>query len=60
MKRTVSLALALVAGCASVKPAAVEVRQAEHGLPAATAFPDGPDRAAYAAAHAHEAKGDAA
>ncbi len=60
MRRAVSLALALAAGCASVKPAPVEIRQAEHGLPAATAFPDGPDRAAYAAAHAHEAKGDAA
>jgi hypothetical protein len=39
---------------------ATSIRQADHGLPAATEFPDGPDRAAYAAAHAHEAKGDAA
>jgi hypothetical protein len=60
--RALALALALAsagAGCATAKPAA-SIRQAEHGLPAATEFPDGPDRAAYAAAHAHEAKGDAA
>ncbi|HET8540602.1 MAG TPA: hypothetical protein VFL83_12085, partial [Anaeromyxobacter sp.] len=59
---TRALALALLAaGCATAKaPAGASIRQAEHGLPAATEFADGPDRAAYAAAHAHEAKGDAA
>lgn len=61
MKRALAmLVVLLAAACASVKPAAVELRQADSGLPAATAFADGPDRAAYAAAHAHEAKGDAA
>ncbi len=55
------LVLALASACATAgKPAAEQIRQAEHGLPAATEFADGPERAAYAAAHAHEAKGDAA
>jgi hypothetical protein len=64
VSRRLAVALALAAaGCASVerKPAAGgSIRQADHGLPAATEFAEGPDRAAYAAAHAHEAKGDAA
>ncbi len=59
--RLLALAFALAAACATTgKPAGDRYRQAEHGLPAATEFADGPARAAYAAAHAHEAKGDAA
>lgn len=62
MRRAPLLALALVAAaCATAaKKPADAARQAEHGLPAATEFAEGPERAAYAAAHAHEAKGDAA
>jgi hypothetical protein len=59
-RRAPALALLLAAACAAVKTPGEAFRQAEHGLPAATGFPEGPDRAAYAAAHAHEAKGDAA
>ncbi len=62
MKRALFTVLLLAAACATSggKPAADKFRQAEHGLPAATEFPDGAERTAYAAAHAHEAKGDAA
>ncbi len=60
-KRALLAVLLLAAGCATAgKGAGEKFRQAEHGLPAATEFPDGPERAAYTAAHAHEAKGDAA
>jgi hypothetical protein len=52
--------LLLAAACATAsKRGAERFPQAEHGLPAATAFAEGPERAAYAAAHAHEAKCDA-
>jgi hypothetical protein len=62
MTRPFPLALLLLAAaCATAGKSAEErLPQAEQGLPAATAFAEGPDRAAYAAAHAHEAKGDAA
>jgi hypothetical protein len=36
------------------------VRQVEQGLPAAAELPEGPERAAFEAARAHEAKGEAA
>ncbi len=53
--------LLLAAACATAgKNGQERFPQAEHGLPAATAFAEGPQRSAYAAAHAHEAKGDAA
>ncbi len=56
---TIVMFLGLVA-CASVRRnPADRIRQADHGLPAATEFPEGAERDAYAAAHAHEAKGDA-
>ncbi len=56
---TIAIVLGLVA-CASVRPSPADrIRQADHGLPAATEFPEGAEREAYAAAHAHEAKGDA-
>lgn len=61
--RHAPLALALVlaaSGCASARRAPGAIRQADHGLPAATEFGDPADRAAYSAAHAHEARGDAA
>jgi len=63
-RRALQLLLVLAAGCATAVKSAGDgprdkIRQAEHGLPAATEFADGPERAAYAAAHAHEAKGDA-
>ena len=54
------LALGAAACATAGKGAADPFRQAEHGLPAATDLPDGPERAAYAAAHTHESKGDAA
>jgi hypothetical protein len=61
MKKLAALALLLAAaGCATAGRRGDRISQAEHGLPAATAFGEGPERAAYAAAHAHEAKGDAA
>jgi hypothetical protein len=60
-KQALLALLLLAAACATArKPGAERFPQAEHGLPAATAFAEGPERAAYAAAHAHEAKGDAA
>ncbi len=53
------LLLAMVA-CATAKGGAAGMRQADQGLPSAVQLPEGPERAAYAAAHGHEAKGDAA
>ena len=61
--RSLAAVLVLLAGaCATTarRPPEVVVHQVDHGLPAATEFPEGPERTAYAAAHAHEAKGDAA
>jgi tetratricopeptide (TPR) repeat protein len=58
--RVLAAVLVVVSGCATVEKKPPSVRQAEHGLPAATEFPEGAERAAYSAAHAHEAKGDAA
>jgi hypothetical protein len=52
--------LLLLAACAAAKPPSPAFRQAEHGLPAEAELPEGPDRAAYAAARAREAAGDAA
>jgi len=52
------LLLAAVA-CATAKGGAA-IRQADQGLPSAAQLPEGPERTAYAAAHGHEAKGDAA
>jgi hypothetical protein len=52
--------LLLAAACATTKGAGTPIRQADHGLPSAGQLPDGPERAAYSAAHGHEAKGDAA
>lgn len=61
MTRALLLAALLATACATAgRRPADAIRQAEHGLPAATEFADGPERAAYAAAHAHEARGDAA
>ncbi len=55
------LLLALVAACATTgKNAADRVRQAEHGLPTASELAEGPERSAFEAARAHEAKGDSA
>ncbi|HEY6100878.1 MAG TPA: hypothetical protein VIW03_15680 [Anaeromyxobacter sp.] len=52
--------LALAAACATaVKQVASPVRQAEQGLPSANELAEGPERAAYEAAHTHESKGDA-
>lgn len=61
-RRTLISALALAAAaCATTgKNAPDRFRQAEQGLPAVTELPDGPERAAYAAARTHEAQGDAA
>lgn len=60
MTRSILIAVLLLAACAGPQKRGPErLRQADHGLPAATEFPEGPVRDAYAAAHAHEAKGDA-
>jgi tetratricopeptide (TPR) repeat protein len=49
-----------LAACATARRGPADrFRQVDHGLPAATEFPVGPERDAYAAAQAHEAKGDA-
>ncbi|HET7826958.1 MAG TPA: hypothetical protein VFK90_16605 [Anaeromyxobacter sp.] len=53
-----------VAACATAAnkpaPTADPARQVEQGLPAPAELPEGPERAAYEAARAHEAKGEAA
>lgn len=63
MTRSSFIALALAAAaCATAekKAAPDPLRQAEQGMPEPQALPDGPERAGYEAARAHEAKGDAA
>jgi hypothetical protein len=60
-RRISTLALLLAAACATAKnPPAPTIRQADQGLPSAAELPEGRERAAYAAAHGHEAKGDGA
>jgi hypothetical protein len=55
------LALLLAAACATAsKGAAPAIHPADQGLPSAAELPEDRERATYAAAHAHEAKGDAA
>ncbi len=58
-RATIVILLGLAACATANRNSADRFRQADHGLPAATEFPEGPGRDAYAAAHAHEAKGDA-
>ena len=61
MTRLSLISLLALAACATAgKGAAGRVRQAEHALPAPAELPEGSERAAYEAARAHEAKGDAA
>jgi hypothetical protein len=60
-KPSLLLLLVLAAGCATAqKKPAEPVRHVEQALPAPADVAEGPDRAAYEAARAHEAKGDAA
>ncbi|HEY6002696.1 MAG TPA: hypothetical protein VIV57_07460, partial [Anaeromyxobacter sp.] len=59
MTRLSFIALLAAAACATAGKAPGDAaRQAERSMPAATELPDGPERAAFEAARAHEAKGD--
>ena len=62
MTPRIAISLLLLAGAACATAGkGPPIHQADQGLPSASEFPDdGAERAAYTAAHAHEAKGDAA